>query len=120
MTDMTKPLDVAIAFTEAWTGHHMAAAAEFVAEDVTFDGPMQQSAGLGPYLKGLANLARSVEGFRMIAAYGDDETALLMYELITRPYGTLTCAKHLTIRDGKIHADRLTFDSHLIRTAQAA
>ena len=120
MTDKTKPVDIAIAFTEAWTGHHLAAAAEFVAEDVVFDGPMQQSAGSGPYLKGLTGLARSVEGFRMIAAFGDDEQAVLMYDLITRPYGTLTCAKHFTIRDGKIHRDKLTFDSHLIRSAQAA
>ena len=32
-----------------------------------------------------------------------------MYDLITRSYGTLTCAKHL-----------LTFDSDKIRSAKAA
>jgi hypothetical protein len=56
----------------------------------------------------------------VIAAFGDNEQALLMYDLATRSAGTLTCAKHLTIRDGKIRRDRLTFDTHQIRKAKAA
>jgi hypothetical protein len=43
-----------------------------------------------------------------------------MYDLITRSYGTLTCAKHLLVRDGKIRRDLLTFDSDKIRSAKAA
>ena len=116
----TNPLDVALAFTEAWTGHHLQKAATYVAEDVVFEGPLQQSTGTGPYLKGLLGLAREVTGFRMIAAFGDTEQALLMYDLHTRAYGTLTCSKHLTVLGGKIVRDQLTFDSHLIRSAKAA
>lgn len=120
MTKHKTPLDVAIAFTQAWTSQDMTKAANYVAEDVIFDGPLQQSTGADPYLKGLTKLARDVTGFQMIAAFGDDDEALIMYDLITSPYGTLTCAKHLTVRDGKIQHDKLTFDSHQIRTAKAA
>jgi hypothetical protein len=120
MTKHTTPLDVAIAFTEAWTNQDMKTAAGYVAEGVLFEGPLQQSAGAEPYLKGLTGLARDVIGFRMISAFGDKDQALLMYDLITRPYGTLTCAKHLTVRGGKIQRDKLTFDSHQIRKAKAA
>lgn len=117
--DMT-PLDVAIAFTKAWTSQDMKIAAGYVADGVVFDGPLQHSTGAEPYLKGLTGLARDVVGFRMIAAFGDKDQALLMYDLITRPYGTLTCAKHLTVSDGKIQRDKLTFDSYQIRKAKAA
>ena len=56
----------------------------------------------------------------MIAAFGNDREALLMYDLKTRSYGVLTCAKHLQIEHGKIMRDKLTFDSHLVRNAKAA
>ena len=43
-----------------------------------------------------------------------------MYDLTTRYYGNLTCAKLLTIRNGKIERDKLTFDSHPIRSSTKA
>lgn len=65
--------------------------------------------------KDLTDLGRNVAGFRMIAAFGDEEQALIMYDLLTGPYGVLMCAKHLIVRGGKIERDKLTFDSYLIR-----
>lgn len=44
----TAPLDIATAFTKAWTGHDLEKAASYVADDVVFDGPMQQSTGKAP------------------------------------------------------------------------
>jgi hypothetical protein len=120
MNESKKPLDIAIAFTEAWTSHDMDRAARYVGEDVVFDGPMQQSTGAKAYVDGLNGLSKEVKELRMISAFGDEEQALLMYDLITKSYGTLTCAKHLVVRDGKILHDRLTFDSNKIRSAKAA
>jgi hypothetical protein len=40
---------------------------------------------------------------------------VLTYDLVTDKHGPLTCAKLLTIRDGKIQTDRLTFDSYVVR-----
>jgi hypothetical protein len=40
MTESKKPVDVATAFTEAWTSHDFERAAIFVGKDVVFDGPM--------------------------------------------------------------------------------
>jgi hypothetical protein len=117
MSAETNPIDVATAFTKAWTSGKLDEAANYVADDVVFDGPMQKSTGKKPYVEGLSKLAGAVNGVRMIAAYGDDSHALLMYDLLTERYGTLTCAKHLTIRDGKIARDQLAFDSHKVRSA---
>jgi hypothetical protein len=115
MAGETKPLDVANAFTRAWTSGDLEAAASYVADDVVFDGPLQKSTGAKPYLDGLTKLAHDVTGVRMIAEFGNDSEALVMYDLLTGPYGKLTCAKHLTVRDGKITRDQLTFDSFKIR-----
>ena len=66
-------------------------------------------------MDGLAKLAADVKGVRMIAAFGDETQALLMYDLSTGPFGVLTCAKHLIVKDGKITRDQITFDSFQIR-----
>lgn len=118
MTEHPTPLAVAIAFTEAWTRHDMDTAADYLAADVIFDGPVAgHLTGAEAYMEGLTPFAQAVTDMRMIAALGDDEQALIMYEATTGPFGTLTCAEHLTIRDGKIQADRLTFDTYKLRTA---
>jgi hypothetical protein len=120
MTEQSSPVDVAVAFTEAWTTHDLATAAGYLAEDVVFDGPMQQSTGAGPYMDGLTAFATAVTGMRVLAAFGNREQALIMYEVTTGPFGTVTCAEHFTVRDGKIEADRLTFDTYEVRKARAA
>lgn len=112
----TTALETAIAFTTAWTSHDIQSASDFVADDVVFDGPMQKSTGARDYIDGLRRLSRDVTGFRMIAAFGDADQALLMYDLLTDKFGVLTCAKHLTISGGKIVRDQLTFDSYRIRS----
>jgi hypothetical protein len=118
MTADSTPVAVARAFTEAWTGHDMELAASYVADDATFDGPLGHTDGKQEYMEGIGGLASIVTGLNILAAYGDEERALIMYELTTRPFGVLTCAKLLTIRDGKILRDRLTFDSHDIKKAR--
>jgi SnoaL-like domain len=111
------PVALARAFTEAWTGHDMDAAAGYLADDVAFDGPMNSSRGKAAYMQALTTFARAVTGAKIIAAFGDDTRALIMHELTTAPFGTLTSAELLTFRDGKIRADRLTFDTHNVRQA---
>jgi hypothetical protein len=119
MSDQATPAAIACAFTEAWTSHRIEAAAGYVAEDVVFDGPLGHVEGKAAYLVSLERLSRnlSVTGARVLAAFGDAERALIMYELLSDRYGTLTCAKLLSLRDGLIQSDRLTFDSAPIRGA---
>ena len=110
------PLEVALAFTKAWSTHDLATAASYVADDIVFDGPLQQSTGAKAYFEGLAKLSEQVTGLLLIAAYGDADKALLMYDLSTTSFGTLSCAKCLTIsHDGKIQRDKLVLDSAKMR-----
>jgi hypothetical protein len=111
MSTHKQPLEIAIAFTEAWTSHDVEGATKYVAKDVVFDGPMQQSSGFDAYVKGLTKLSAGVDKYKLIAAFGDDKEALLMYDLTMATGVVLTCAKLLVIRAGKIHHDKLTFDS---------
>ena len=46
----------------------------------------------------------------MIAAFGDDSTALLMYDTETIPAKSAPAAECVTVRDGKIVHNRFIFD----------
>lgn len=120
MADTMATAAIAREFTEAWTRGDSDAAGGYLADDVVFDGPLGHVEGKGPYLESLAGLRRSmgVTGVRVVAAYGGDSQALIMYELDTHRFGALLCAKLLTFREGKIALDRLTFDSYPLRKAQ--
>ncbi len=121
MTEHSTPVAIARAFTEAWTSGDLDTAARYVAEDVVFDGPLGHVEGKHAYLEGLKGLAQAVDltGARVLATFGDEAQALIMYDLITSRFGTLTCAKFLTFRDGTILKDRLTFDAYEIKKARS-
>jgi hypothetical protein len=120
VTALSTPVAIARAFTEAWASHDMDTASAYVAEDVVFDGPIAgHTVGAEAYTQGVVTFARAVTGLTILAAFGDDTQALIMYEVTTSPFGALTCAELLTIRDGKIQADRLTFDTYKVRQAAA-
>lgn len=115
MTEHANPAARTRAFTEAWAGHDMETAAGFVTDDVTFDGPAGHAEGKTTYMEGLDTFARAVTGVRILAAFGDETQALIMYELDTAPFGNLTCAELHTYRDGKIATDLFTYDTFPVR-----
>ncbi len=114
------PAALARAFTAAWTSHDMDTAATDLADDVTFDSPTSHSDGKEAYIQGLSAFARVVTGVTLLAAFGDDSRALVMYDLATVPFGSMVCAELLTFRAGKIVADVLTFDTFPMRGGAGA
>lgn len=104
----------------AYTRHDIAAATSYLAEDLVFDGPFAHCTSAQAFIPGLTGWAENVTGLRMIAAFGDNEQALVMYDVITAPYGTLSSASHVIVRNGKIQTETLVFDTTAVRTARAS
>jgi len=59
-------------------------------------------------------------GAQMIAAFGDDQTALVMYDTQTVPVKSAPGAECVTVTDGKITHSRLLFDRAPFDAAQNA
>jgi hypothetical protein len=111
MADRRTPREIAIAFTEAWTGRDMQTATRYVAPDVVFEGPLTTAAGITDFMDGLSRFAQVVTGLEMRAAVGDEQRAVIMYDLATERFGTLRAAEDLVISDGLIVRDTLVFDT---------
>lgn len=109
---MTSPaLQIALAHHRAWTGKDLDAAMGYIADDVVCDAPAGRIAGVQAYRDFLAPFAeRFLIKTEMIAAFGDDSTAVLVYDAETIPAKSAPAAECVTVRDGKIVYNRFVFD----------
>jgi len=110
MTDTTTPLDVARAYFDAWTNHDLDRAMSFVAPDVVVDAPAGRIEGAGAFRAFMGPFTQILKRANMISAFGDDTTALIMYDTETVPVPSAPAAECLTVRDGRIIHDRFIFD----------
>jgi ketosteroid isomerase-like protein len=111
MTDTTSPaLRTALAYFQAWTSHDLDQAMTYIAGDIVCDAPAGRLEGADAYRGFLVPFVQILTGATMIAAFGDDQTALVMYDTQTMPVKSAPGAEYVTVRDGKITHSRLVFD----------
>jgi len=104
-------LQIASAYYRAWTGKDLDAAMAHVADDVVLDAPAGRIVGARGYREFLEPFAqRFLIRAELIAAFGDDATALLMYDTETLPAKSAPAAECLTVVDGRITHNRFVFD----------
>jgi hypothetical protein len=103
-------LHVALAYYHAWTSKNLDQAMTYIADDIVCDAPAGRLEGLAAYRDFMAPFVQIVTDAHMIAAYGDDETALVMYDTATIPVSSAPGAECVTVKDGKIVYSRFVFD----------
>ncbi|MEV4534566.1 nuclear transport factor 2 family protein [Asanoa sp. NPDC049518] len=104
-------LQIALSHHRAWTSKDLTAAMAYIADDVVLDAPAGRLTGAPAYREFLRPFAeRFLVRAELIAAFGDEETALLMYDTETIPAASAPAAECLTVRAGKIVYNRFVFD----------
>ena len=103
-------LQVALAYFEAWTSKDIDRAMGYIADDIVCDAPAGRIEGAPAYRAFMTPFTQILLEARMIAAFGDEETALVMYDTRTVPVANAPGAECVTVRDGKIVASRFLFD----------
>ncbi len=104
------PLQVALAYYQAWTGKDVDAAMGYLADDVVCDAPAGRIQGVEAYREFLGPFAQMLLGSELLAAFGDETKAVLVYDTRTPPVPSGPGAECLTVRDGKIVHNRFIFD----------
>jgi hypothetical protein len=111
MTQTTSPaLAIALAYYHAWTSHDLDKAMSYIADDIVCDAPAGRLEGADAYRVFMGAFVQILTGSTMIAAFGDDTTALIMYDTQTVPVTSAPGAECLTVTDGKITNSRFIFD----------
>lgn len=121
MTTPASPaLQTALAYYHAWTGRDIDAAMTYIADDIVCDAPAGRIQGAEAYRAFMGPFVQIVVSSSMIAAYGDDETALVMYDVETVPVKSAPGAECVTVHDGKITRSRFIFDRAPFQAARNA
>ena len=110
MADSSSARDIAIAYYDAWTNKDMDLAMSYFADDVVCDAPAGRIEGIAAYREFLGPFTQILLGTNLLAAFGDDTTAVLVYDTQTVPVPDAPGAECLTIADGKIVHNRFIFD----------
>ena len=111
MTDRpSSALQVAVAYYEAWTSKNLDEALSYVSADIVCEAPAGRIDGAEAYRAFMAPFVQILVSSKMIAAFGDEETALVMYDTETIPVKSAPGAECVTVRDGKITHSRFIFD----------
>ena len=108
--DSSPALSVALAYYHAWTGKDVDRAMTYVADGVVCEAPAGRIEGVEALRQFMAPFAGMLRDSELIAAFGDDETALLLYNPHTTLVQDAPSAEHFTVKDGKIVHDLLVFD----------
>jgi ketosteroid isomerase-like protein len=121
MTRTPSPaLQVALAYYQAWTSKDIDAAMRQLADDVVCDAPAGRIEGVQAYRQFLGPFAEMLLGSELLAAFGDETTAVLVYDTRTPPVPSGPGAECLTVRDGKIVYNRFIFDRLPFEAARRA
>ncbi|MDT0326809.1 nuclear transport factor 2 family protein [Nocardiopsis lambiniae] len=121
MTDRTGPaLATALAYHEAWTGGDLDRAMTYIADDIVCDAPAGRIEGAAAYRDFIGPFTGILVRAEMIAAFGDEETALVMYDTETIPVRNAPGAECVTVKDGRIIRSRFLFDRAPFQTAAEA
>ena len=111
MTESTSPaLQTALAYYHAWTSHDMDKAMNYIAGNIVCLAPSGRLEGAGAFRGFMEPFAQILTGSKLIAAFGDDEKAVVMYDTDTIPVKDAPGAECVTVRDGKITNIRIIFD----------
>jgi hypothetical protein len=108
MTD--KALQTALAYHKAWTSKDLDQAMTYIAEDIVCDAPAGRVEGVAAYRAFMAPFVQILNGASLIAAFGDDRTAVVVYDTETVPVKSAPGAECVTVVDGRITYSRFIFD----------
>jgi ketosteroid isomerase-like protein len=114
-----RALEVALAYHDAWTSKDFERAMTYVADDVVCDAPAGRLEGAQAYREFMGPFVQMLRRAELIAAFGDDRTALVMYDTETVLVPSAPGAECVTVEDGKIVRSRFLFDRAPFQEARA-
>jgi SnoaL-like domain len=111
MTGSTSPaLDVALAYHKAWTSHDLEKAMSYIADDIVCDAPAGRLEGAAAYRDFMGPFVQILTSSELVAAFGDDEKAVVVYDTETIPVKSAPGAECVTVKDGKITRSLFIFN----------
>jgi hypothetical protein len=103
-------LQTALAYYQAWTSGDFEQAMTYIAEGIVCQAPAGRLEGAEAFRDFMGPFAQILTRSALIAAFGDDTTAVVMYDADTVPVKDAPGAECVKVADGEITHMRIIFD----------
>lgn len=111
MTEIDRtPLQTALAYYQAWTSQDFELAMTYVAEDIVCQAPAGRLDGAQSFREFMGPFSQLVTRSELLASFGDEHVAVLMYDTDTVTVPDAPGAECLTVVNGRISHLRIIFD----------
>jgi ketosteroid isomerase-like protein len=117
VTGTGEALEVARAYHNAWTSGDVERAGRCLADTLETEVPINHYDGKAQFLEAVRGFAQLVSNVNMLAACGNEDQALLLYEMNVETIGPFRIAEHFTVEDGVIVRIRHVHDTAALRAA---
>ncbi len=112
MTETTgKALAVARIYADGIASKDVNKIMSVSAEDVICTSPLGQTDGAAAFRGFQEGFAKMIKKVTVVAVFGDDEHAVIVYDADTRPVANAVVAEHLVVNNGKIATTRVIYDA---------
>ena len=109
---MARPVEIVEQYHGAFGSGDAAAARSLLADDLRFEGPIEQFDSADDYMQSVAKLAQIVTGTDVKTVVADGDDVVTIYDLHTNtPAGTSHVAEWARVKGGKIAEMRVFFDA---------
>ena len=101
-------------YLAALTGGKQEQWSALIGETFDFHGPLLQSQGKAAFVEGASQLCPIIRGYKMLKQWEDGDEVCSIFDFnIETPLGkgTITMSEWTTVRDGKMVASRLIFNT---------
>lgn len=110
-------LSVARSYHRAWTGCNFDEADRYLSDDLETDVPINTYASKADWLEAVRGTRQITSNVHLLAEFGNDDEALLLYDMLLDPIGDLRVAEHFVVADGRIVKIRHVHDTAALRAA---
>jgi hypothetical protein len=112
MTETTgKALTVARIYADAIASKDVNKIMSVSAEDVICTSPLGQTGGVAAFRGFQEGFTKMIKKVTVVAVFGDDEHAVIVYDADTHPVANAIVAEHLVVKNGEIASTRVIYDA---------
>lgn len=117
MENQKQSLTIALAYFKAWSSKEFDKAANSLSEDISFETPINSYGNKQTWMEAVKFTGMAVSGVKLLAEFGNEDEALLLYDMVLNPIGNLRIAEHFKISNSKITMIRHVHDTAELRKA---
>ncbi|WOA54640.1 nuclear transport factor 2 family protein [Dickeya solani] len=112
MTTMSnKTLEIARTYVTAMAKKDVETIISITADNVVCTSPIGQTTGIERFQAFQEGFARMITNLTVLAIYGDDEQAVVVYDVETHPVPHSVVAELIKVRDGKLASTEVIYDA---------